>query len=1393
MEPVRLEIFLEDGVTPGLERADRALNAFSGASRQTVAELNNRVKESKTLIQGMEADIRKLEKAMKTAAPGEAYFNIQSELEGARRALEEEQNALQEYQQKLADAKASRQQQGASLRTELRNIREEIATLLLAYRSLTDQEKQTAQGQELARHIEELTEKAGELNDALGDSAQAVTNAASDTRGFDQLAGGVQLIIDGFGLATAGAEALGLSQEELMEVQTRLQSALVASNALASIQTNLQRQSALMQGVAALQTKALAAAEDVRTWAIGRGIVATRAATIAQAAFNAVAKANPYVVLTMALVSVVGALYLFTRGSKDAQKAEEARLAQMEKVRQRQEDYRRIVVDTAGEQVASYLRLKSAWEALGDSFDKRRKFISDTQGAWRSLGKEINTVNDMEAMFRDGTKGMLDAIIIRAELKAYEARIQDVADQMVDDVENNRTFKIKEVTPGIVATSSTVSGRTSYNVAQNLTPREREAVRGHIIMSTSGGMSASETIDEEGARIINEMRRAQGNAAALQAQAAARRKAQEEIRGYVNTMSGLNNQFDDLMKSLPGKTVDPDAGSSGVAGKTSPRADDRVEKERRVGDALRELRWENQQQEINQMKEGAEQRKRQIDLDYEKQMAQIERKRQEMTDANAKIGISGLTEDQEAEFEKSASLAAEARTRALDEMYRTEAGKMQEYLKQYGSYQQRRLAIAEDYDRQIADASDQWSRKALEKEKASALQNIEIEAIKQSIDWGSVFGEFGAMFRDQLEPTINRLKAITRTDEFKDSSIEDKRTLYELITRLEQASTSWDSNIFSSLGDDLTKYQGAMRDYIAAQEEERKATQALAAARKVLAEAEKSGTPVDKAQAMASVVAAQDSLAAASEKVSSFGDTVQESSGRLQTSVNNANNMFRSLANSLAGLKSGSLQGIGESLMGFDRLFNDSAVTKSFGAAFAKGVSDLFGDSKLSKSVAQALGDSGLTGELIAAALSIMDILKDGVSVMVSDLIDTVLNAVNGILSDLLSGEHNIPLEGFVTKIGGTLLSGIGGIFDTLTFGHFSKWLSGSNAEQVQETIERITESNATLQTAIEDLTDEIKAGRGTKSVDAYRRAKEMQENVNSNYLGIAYAQAGYHNAHHSWDYYWDGFTPEQIARLSGQIGRQWDGSLWTLSPEEMKMLRSNVDMWQQIIDTGKGGYGGRLAEKLNDYIAQADKIEELTTQLYEGLTGITFDSLYDSFIDQLMDMEASAEDFADNINEYFMRAMLSNKIGELYADKLEDWWKKFGASMEDGNLSEGERQSLAEEYMGYVNEAIRLRDNLAAATGYGADRESGAGQSGRAGSFSAMSQEQGTKLEGLFVSVQGHVANIDSVVEDVSERMSRAESYLAAIAENTRNNAASAEEIKDLLITIARDGIRTR
>ena len=247
-----------------------------------------------------------------------------------------------------------------------------------------------------------------------------------------------------------------------------------------------------------------------------------------------------------------------------------------------------------------------------------------------------------------------------------------------------------------------------------------------------------------------------------------------------------------------------------------------------------------------------------------------------------------------------------------------------------------------------------------------------------------------------------------------------------------------------------------------------------------------------------------------------------------------------------------------------------------------------------------------------------------------------------------------------------------------------------------------------------------------------------------------------------------------------------------SISPEQMEEMLADADIKQLLTDIGEGGYGAKMVATLEDFAEQAGKIEELEAQMYESLMQISFDSMYDSFIDTLMDMNASAEDFADDFSEYMMKALLANKVGEMMYDDLESWYKRFGESMKDGQLSDDEMASLREDWDKLVSEGLAMRDDLAAATGYTGESE-GTTQSGKPGSFNAMSQEQGTKLEGLFTSGQMHWASMDEQMQDVSEQMGTAVDHLRRIEENTGNSARHLDEIKNDIKKIIRDGLKMK
>lgn len=534
-----------------------------------------------------------------------------------------------------------------------------------------------------------------------------------------------------------------------------------------------------------------------------------------------------------------------------------------------------------------------------------------------------------------------------------------------------------------------------------------------------------------------------------------------------------------------------------------------------------------------------------------------------------------------------------------------------------------------------------------------------------------------------------------------------------------------------------------------------------------------SGNQAEIERTQIALQTAQSSSASADEEYLNATSEMKALAGEVKSASQDTVDGLNMVSDGLHGFASGTLQGSFEGIQNMLTGLSKLNIGGKVGDAISR--------------MSETLSSAGVIGQIISAILSILDLLKDGIGPVISSLIDTIFSAITGILDNILSGD-------MFKQIGGSLVKGIGGLLNTVSFGGFNKLFGiGGNAREVQAAIDRLTDRNEKLQTSIEDLTDTIKASKGTKSVEAYRDAYKYQQETNTNYLQIAKEQARYSGSHHSWNYYWSGFNQAQIDKLSGQIGRQWDGNLWSLSPEEMKALRSNVDMWTQIQNTGKGGYGGRLTEKLDDYIDQAGKLEELTDQLYEGLTGISFDGMYSSFIDNLMNMKYGAKDAAEDISEYFMRAMLSNKIGEMYSEKLKGWWEKFGKAMEDNELTEAERNALMEEYMQYMDEALALRDNLAAATGYDKTEAGGTSQSAKAGGFTAMTQDQGTKLEGMFTGGLQHWSSMDDRLESVSEKMDTAEGHLARIAENTGVSAGHLGELKEVIKKMIRDGLKVK
>ena len=441
--------------------------------------------------------------------------------------------------------------------------------------------------------------------------------------------------------------------------------------------------------------------------------------------------------------------------------------------------------------------------------------------------------------------------------------------------------------------------------------------------------------------------------------------------------------------------------------------------------AAKDLELETQQARIDAMQEGSKKTLAQIQLDFDKEKEKIKRNYEDIKKskieaaqkaweanpvnkgkvfhANPADSRFAYTKEEE-ENKKAQEMAAKQDfLKKRSDVFSADRQAMRDYLKEYGSFNQQKLAIAEEYAEKIKKATSEGERQKLIAERNTAQSKVDVDAIKQSIDWGSAFGEFGAIFKSELDPLLGKLRKITESKEFKSSSIQDQSAVFELIHRLEQSSAVWDGDIFRKVSDDMEAYQVAMEKLITAQEVERhvyeETTESLKNAREKLELAQAEGNTEDMERWQTEVNRLVAEQNAASTAVATYSQAANEATESLKASADRAKGMFEGLESAISGLTSGSLKGLGGALMQLDKLFGGSETTKTVGNALAKGFQSLFGkDSSVSKALSTVLGDTGMMGEVISAVLGIFDaIAQNGISGIVTSLQDTILGAVEKI------------------------------------------------------------------------------------------------------------------------------------------------------------------------------------------------------------------------------------------------------------------------------------------------------------------------------------------------------------------------------------------------------------
>ena len=980
---------------------------------------------------------------------------------------------------------------------------------------------------------------------------------------------------------------------------------------------------------------------------------------------------------------------------------------------------------------------ESVRQEIFDFYDEAMTLAND----WQAANETINYATGESRLDVFINKAQKEIAGLREDIKKNPAdlnlRMQESEKTKV--LNNLLTMKRNWAVTG--ATTIPLIFRAQWNTAkQSLNQAEKRA-------QALANTGSTETYQQAYNKAQREYNAAKKKVAAIE-----RNKSKYTATQYETATQNLKAKKDAYSK-LGGDVSGRTAKAAVTARKTRIKEENKtIKAKEELNNRLKALQQKNTDETISLMQEGTEKKLAQIKNDYAKRKAEIDKQEAEFKKKNKEAGKKvTLTSAQSNALNKARDLATQEYNKKLDEVNREALTSMRDYLKEYGSLYQQKQAIAEEYEEKIAKAQTQGEKLSLQQQKKKELQTIEINAIRQNIDWGSIFGDFGAMFKDQLEPTIGKLQELSKST----TDVNEQKTIQELISKLQGSATVWDSDIFKKVSDDINAYQSAMQDYIDAQDREIEATKAVTKAQEDLAKAKKSGDKTSISKAESNLSIAQGALATASNEVLTFGSSVQKATSDLQTSAQKAASQFQQLEEGLQGLTSGSLKGIGNSVLGLDKLFGGS-MQKDVANTLAKGIQGLLGkDSDAAKTLTKALGDSGLAGEIISAILGILDILKDGFGTLISNLIDTVLGAVTGILDDVLSGDLIMkPLK----SIGKNTYH----LLNTLSFGGFNS-LFGGNGKKVQSAIDNLTSSNERLQKSIDKLKDTMAGTYGKESTNAYKEAIRQQQTYNSNVMEIAKQQMSYWGSHKSWNHYWSGFNDEQMKLIREKVKSDFNGDLTSLTPEEMKKLLSYQELVNKIRGTGKhykgrSAYGEAVLDKLEDYADLAGNLDELTEQWRESITKISFDGMRDNFISNLMDMKKDYKDFADDFAEEVQKSLLSYDMEDLINGKLKKLYEDWAKAVDDanGDPSKFDIEEFQKRYDEIVKEGIKRRDEWAKVTGY--TGSSSSSQTATSGGWASMGQDTGDELNGRFTALQ--IAG-ESIAQNMTTTISQMESIV--------------------------------
>lgn len=935
-----------------------------------------------------------------------------------------------------------------------------------------------------------------------------------------------------------------------------------------------------------------------------------------------------------------------------------------------------------GKQIVIVNSLSDRWKSLGDNLDTKKKFIRDNRTELDKLGVAVENVNDAENLLAKGTSSYIEAMSLRAQAAAAFKLAEEQAEKAV----KKRVDADKEEKKGV----SWKDKIKSYLIASI------------VSAESAGSYDGSPKPEDFFKDRIEGLREEQ-------------KVAEESSKKLTDIYSDLQKKADDLLNK------------NGIKQSKDPKQ--KTDYVSQIEDARVRAQQTTEKLRLQIMVEGIAKRKALARQEYDEQLADIDKQER---DTIAKMDKARKQGDNipQSQYDAVRQKAQEQRILAqqlyndqllqIDKEYNDKVTQsFIDYNKQYGTYQEKRLAIAMDYARKIAAAEtegDEYKKKALEQERKESLSALDFSELKDSIDWEVVFGNLSKVSKQELQKVKLQLKQFKQSPEYKNMTVEQQKIVNEAISSI-QENIIEQGGILGDLPEQLKELASAQNELEDAQKEY---NDALANGTEVEIEAARK----KKTQATQNVINSQSNVNLSAEKAQNNISTVIDSISNL----GEAGASLSSFGNSIGTLidvfseSEHKIGGIVGAILGLlDQLGQKGIMGVADG--ILSNVWNLAGH--MWDSIGGLFGIKGLGGIFYGADYSGYESMKNQYETLI-DIWDSLISKKQ----QYIDIDYGVEAQKAAEE---------------------AKKLVDVQIERQRQLMEALSGSGA----SIGSHSLGYRVNRGMSAQDWARLSQLTGENIRE-----------------------FGDVINLDADVIGKVLQDEKFvSVLTAVNSEFVTYIENIDKYseqlKEIAEQEKEAFTGVSFDEFRDsFVSMLSDLDATNQDFADNFEKYLQNAIFSSMV---------ADKYKERIQSLYDSWAKEAADGTIVYDPSKAGFFSHGKTEINKGLDEKEAEMLRNQYQSIVDDMLAEREQIMNAFGWSSSADSGSSQSPSSGALTTMSQDSISTFEGIGRNMQTHLANTDKFVQEIRNTQKQDSQTLATIAGHTAHLVEIHEILSDM------------